>query len=126
MSKILIIDDDPLVLHATRAVFESATDWEIWLANSGASGLFLAARKQPDAILLDVNMPEMDGFATLHHLLGNPLTESIPVILFTGTFGESERRKFAGLPIRGVIRKPFEAIDLLRQIHSFLDGRTGI
>jgi CheY-like chemotaxis protein len=123
MYKILIIDDDPLILHSTKILLEIATDWTILLAASGREGLVLAVNEQPDAILLDVRMPSMDGIETLERLRKNPATRSIPVIFFTSLTQVSELENPAQLTVLGIISKPFETNDFVDKIR-FLLGWT--
>lgn len=80
--KLLLIDD----YAPHRSLYEMAleSDFEVVTAARGADGLRLAASSHPDVILLDVFMPEMDGWETCMRLKSDPATESIPVILLTG------------------------------------------
>jgi CheY-like chemotaxis protein len=123
MYKILIIDDDQLILHSTKILLEIATDWTILLAASGREGLSLAVNEQPDAVLLDVRMPGMDGIETLERLRKNPATRSIPVIFFTSLLQVSELENSPQLMVLGLISKPFETNDLVDKIR-FLLGWT--
>lgn len=119
MYKILVIDDSLNICLLTKAVLKDIADWEALIAVSGEEGLAIAQREQPDAILLDVRMPVMDGMMLLEQLKANSETQSIPVILFTGE--EIGTQIVAQLPIVGVIFKPFEAGDLVKQIRSLLN-----
>ncbi|HEY9647644.1 MAG TPA: response regulator [Chroococcidiopsis sp.] len=121
MYKVLIVDDDPAIREATKISIEIVAGWKTLLAASGQEGLFIAQEKQPDAILLDVMMPEMDGLMTLQCLQANPVTQPIPVILFTSLTQNTEHKKFSQLPISGVILKPFDAIDLVGQMRTLLN-----
>ncbi len=121
MYTILIVDDDPSIRQATQAPLELLAGWKTLLAGSGREGLALAQEKQPDAILLDVLMPEMDGIMTLKHLQSLPATQSIPVILFTSQPSRVIHQTFAGLPITGIIHKPFDVTELIQQIRTFLN-----
>ena len=76
---ILIVDDTPTNLGSILD-FLSASGFTVWVARSGASALKKVQYSQPDLILLDVLMPEMDGFKTCEHLKANDLTKDIPVI----------------------------------------------
>ncbi len=82
MHKILLVDDRPANLEALQALLEE-DDREFYLANSGAEGLKLAMQIQPSLILLDVQMPEMDGFEVAELLSSNKKTEFIPIIFVT-------------------------------------------
>ncbi len=120
MYTVLIVDDDPGIRKAAQASIELVAGWQTLLADSGPAGLDLAQTQQPDAILLDVVMPAMDGMTTLYHLQANPLTQPIPVILFTSLAAVVWQPAGTGLPITGIIPKPFEVIELVQQMRSLL------
>ena len=79
---ILIVDDTPTNLGSILD-FLSASGFTVWVARSGSSALKKVQYCQQDLILLDVLMPEMDGFKTCQHLKANDLTKHIPVIFMT-------------------------------------------
>ncbi len=80
----------------------------------------MAEAKQPDAILLDVMMPDMDGPATFKKLQANPSTQQIPVILLTAKVLYADQRRFSELGVNSVIAKPFEPMNLAAQVASAL------
>ena len=117
MSKsILIIDDEEDVREIAQLGLEMGAGWNVLIASSGAEGLNIAAQHQPDAILLDMMMPDMDGRATLQHLKANPKTQAIPVILVTAKAQQSERENFANLDVAAVFAKPFRPLLLAEHI----------
>lgn len=118
--RILIVDDEPGIRKIVQISLKVIANWDVLEAASGADGLAIAQAEQPDAILLDVMMPGMDGLETLKHLHSNPETQSISVILLTAKAQVSERQQFAKLPIAGIITKPFKAPDLVAQIRTLL------
>lgn len=118
--RILIIDDDDGVRDIIQISLEVAAGWEVITACCGTEGLQLAQSEQPDAILLDVMMPDMDGATTFKCLQANPATQQIPTILLTAKAKMSEKQQFIELGVTGVITKPFEAMDLVDQIRSLL------
>lgn len=122
MSKrILIVDDDDAVREIVQYSLEAAAGWEVLMAASGREGLAVARDRQPDAILLDVMMPEMDGLETLQQLQGDRLTRGIPTILLTAKARIGHRQQWEELGIIGTISKPFEALSLVAQIRSLLN-----
>jgi len=118
--RILAIDDDDGVREIVQICLEVAAGWEVLTAASGREGLAIAAAERPDAILLDVMMPGMDGTATFKQLQANPATQDIPTILLTAKAKMSEKQQFLELGVTGTISKPFEAVDLVRQIQALL------
>lgn len=119
--RILAIDDDDGVREIVQICLEVAGGWEVLTAASGREGLAIAQAEHPDAILLDVMMPEMDGAATFKQLQANPDTHNIPTILLTAKAKMSEKQQFLELGVTGTISKPFEAVDLVRQIRMLLN-----
>jgi CheY-like chemotaxis protein len=121
MSKsILLIDDEPNLAQVIAVCLESFKGWKVQIANSGKAGLSIVESLKPDAILLDVMMPEMDGITVFQHLQQNPNTQNIPVILLTAKVQASDRAKFAQLDIAGAIAKPFEPLQIADQIAELL------
>ena len=118
--KILIIDDEDDIREVAALSLESVAGWEVIMASSGAQGLACAAEQKPDAILLDVMMPDMDGPATFRELRRNPATARIPVLLLTAKVQGSDQRRFADLGVEAVLFKPFDPLTLSAQIASVL------
>lgn len=120
MYKVLIIDNDPRILQVTQALLEILAGWTALTATSGKEGLVLAQQEKPDAILLDVKMPGMNGVETLQYLQQHPETQSIPVILFTSVAQDVIQQKFAHLTIAGIVPKPYDAAQLVEKIRDLL------
>ncbi len=118
--KILIIDDEDDIREVAALSLESVAGWDVIMASSGAQGLACAAEQKPDAILLDVMMPDMDGPATFRELRRNPATARIPVLLLTAKVQGSDQRLFADLGVEAVLFKPFDPLTLSAQIASVL------
>jgi CheY-like chemotaxis protein len=118
--RILIIDDEDDIREVAAMSLETIAGWEVMVANSGAQGLTRAATYKPDAILLDVMMPGMDGPTTFRELRKNPATAKIPVLFLTAKVQATDRRRFADLGIHAVLVKPFDPLTLSTQIASAL------
>ena len=118
--RILIIDDEYDIRAVAQLTLKTVAGWDVSLAASGKEGLVKAADEQPDVILLDVMMPDMDGIETLRALQANPATQSIPVIFMTAKVQAAEQRRFTELGVAGIIPKPFKAMKLSGQIAETL------
>lgn len=118
--KILIIDDEDDIREVAALSLESVAGWEVIKASSGAQGLARAAEYQPDAILLDVMMPGMDGPSTFRELRKNEATAKIPVLLLTAKVQGTDQRRFADLGVEAVLFKPFDPMTLSAQIATAL------
>lgn len=119
--RVLIIDDDDDIREVAEATLELTEGWEVLTANSGAHGIAQARASHPDAILLDVMMPDMDGPATLAGLQQDPETGQIPVIFLTAKVQAADYRRFIELGIRGVIAKPFDPLTLGKQLRAIVE-----
>jgi CheY-like chemotaxis protein len=117
---ILLIDDEPNLAQVIAVCLESFKGWKVQIANSGKEGLKIVESLKPDAILLDVMMPDMDGITVFQNLQQNPNTQNIPVILLTAKVQASDRARFAQLDVAGTITKPFEPLEIADQIAVLL------
>ena len=118
--RILIVDDEADVREITKLGLEMGTDWTVLTASSGTEALTLAAEESPDAILLDMMMPDMDGRATLQKLKGQESTRTIPVILVTAKAQQSNLADFQDLDVAAIVAKPFRPLKLAAEISKFL------
>jgi len=119
--RILIVDDEESIQKVVSLSLKMEASWESVTASSGAEGIRQAEIYQPDAILLDVMMPEMDGIDTFSALEINPKTQAIPVILLTAKTQSSEKRLFQEIGVAGVITKPFMPLTLATKISQLLN-----
>lgn len=118
--RILLIDDEDDIREIAQLSLEMIGGWAVITADSGNRGLETARDQQPDAILLDVMMPGLDGFATFKKLQADPDTRDIPVILLTAKVQSADRQKFDRLGVCGVIAKPFEPMLLAEEVAQIL------
>jgi diguanylate cyclase (GGDEF)-like protein len=103
---ILIVDDESANLAVLNTILHS--EYAISTAKSGTAALRLAQDKRPDLILLDIMMPDMDGFAVLKDLKENPDTRVIPVIFITGLDSEADEAKGFAMGAVDYVKKPFK------------------
>ena len=117
---ILFIDDEEDIRMLAQFCLESEAGWSMISASGGLEGIHIAEKEQPDVILLDVMMPEVDGLQTIAKLLDNSQTKNIPVIFITAKAQASDRNSFYQAGAKGVINKPFDSLTLASQISGFL------
>ena len=122
--RILVIDDEIDIRDVVCLSLEEFGGWQTGAAASGRDGLLQAATGTWDAILLDISMPDMDGFAVYAQLQANPITQAIPVVLLTAKVLPSDRDRFADLGVAGVIAKPFDPVTVWRQVAQRLGWAT--
>ena len=118
--KILVVDDEDHIREIASVSLELTQQWEISTAASGAEALRVATELRPDAILLDVMMPEMDGPTTFRMLQNDPSTRDIPVIFLTAKVQAADRRRFLDLGVRSMIAKPFDPLRLATDVAAAL------
>lgn len=114
--RVLLIDDDDDIREIAEITLTAVAGWEVLTAASGEEGIELAAAEQPDAILLDVMMPGLDGPGTLTRLRAGPDTCGIPVVLLTAKAQTSDRHRLNGLGAQGLLTKPFDPLQLPAQL----------
>ena len=119
--RILVIDDEDGVRELIQMTLQTSAGWEVLTAASGGEGLVAAAAEQPDAILLDMVMPDLDGRSTLQQLQANGATQNIPTILLTASATSLQQQPLSDLDVAGIITKPFEVLKLAGQIQEILD-----
>ncbi|UIE38317.1 response regulator [Leptodesmis sichuanensis] len=118
--RILVVDDDQDIRDVAQLALRKFGRWDVTAAPSGQDGLNLAKADPPDAILLDVSMPDMDGISVFEQLQRDPATQQIPVVLLTAKVLPSDRQRFAALGVWGVITKPFDPVTLSTQVAKLL------
>ncbi|MBW4563068.1 MAG: response regulator [Mojavia pulchra JT2-VF2] len=116
IKRILVIDDEEVIQEVIQECLEELGAWQVFTAGSGREGLLIAESKLPDGILLDISMPDMDGFETLQHLQQNSATQGIPVALLTAKVQPTDRERFSRLGVAGVIVKPFDPLILVDRV----------
>ncbi len=118
--QILVVDDDRNIREVVSMCLNKLKSWEVLTAASGQEGLDRIQTNSPDAIVLDVMMPEMDGLAFLRQLRADHGIKKIPVILLTANRYLPDKDLLTELGVVEVISKPFLPIDLVRQIDRAL------
>jgi DNA-binding response OmpR family regulator len=120
MKRILVIEDDPDIALSLRRSLERDGDFEVAVASDGSVGLKGAVDHPPDLVLLDVNLPGMDGFEVCRQLRRNPATATMPVIMLTARIDESDRVAGLDLGADDYITKPFSPKEALARIRAVL------
>ncbi|MEZ0395990.1 MAG: HD domain-containing phosphohydrolase [Anaerolineales bacterium] len=114
---ILIVDDEPIIWQTLEALLPAET-YELQYARDGAEGLSKAIALQPDAILLDVMLPRMDGFAVCRQLREHPLLAEVPILMITSL--DDRPTRLAGLEAGAddFLTKPFDTLELLARLKT--------
>jgi len=125
--RILIIDDQPEAIRLLKQLLSQYGNYRVYEAESGKEGISLVARRRPSLIILDLRMPDMDGFAVLDELRANPETASIPVMVVTGdvdlAIGEREQlQNIRVVPKSGINEETYNVF--LNDVKSSLTNRN--
>jgi len=120
MGSILIVDDNLVSLKQISALLSK--DYDVSLAKSGELALQICAQKTPNLILLDVEMPGMDGFETLARMKGDAQIKNVPVIFLTGNNDAETQKKCLGAGAVDFVTKPADADILHQRIRQYING----
>lgn len=118
--RVLLIDDEAYVREVVQACLQDVGGWDVLAVASALEGLDKAVAVQPDAIVLDVSMPGMDGFAFLQRLRANSITQHIPVVLLTAKARWFTPQQLQPFDVAGALAKPFNPLSLTDEIARVL------
>lgn len=119
VKRILLVDDHQTVFRLLEAIVR-IKGYKLLYAESGQQGIVMARKEQPDMILLDVMMPDLDGFKVCQYLKDNEETKHIPVMFLTARGAEDDMATGRRAGAAGFMTKPFQTVDVLKQIESIL------
>ena len=119
MAKILVVDDSPTMLTGTTKILASAGH-DVIQAVSGAQGIEKASSDNPDIIIMDVVMPDINGFQATRKITSNPDTQHIPVIMLTTKDQETDKVWAKRQGASDYIVKPPDAKELLAKIDNLI------
>ena len=119
-SRVLIIEDNEDNLTLMRLLLERA-NYEVLATNDGRQGLEIARTEHPDIILLDLAMPDMDGWAVATRLKADILTKDIPVVAVTAHALPKDRERALASGCDSFIVKPFSIVKLINEIERLVD-----
>jgi signal transduction histidine kinase/DNA-binding response OmpR family regulator len=122
LARILYIEDDPGSRLLVRSLLESA-GYAVIDAEDGISGIELALRERPALILLDVNLPEVDGYAVAAALRTFPKLSDVPIVAVTAYAGAGDRERTLVAGCDGYLAKPIDVDTFPRQVADFLRGK---
>jgi len=125
--RVLVVEDNPLNLKLVRDVL-TAAGYDVRSATTGAEGVTLAATCEPDVVLLDLQLPDFDGYETLRRLRQDPLLDAVPVVAVTALAMREDRERARRAGFDGYLEKPISVRELGAQVDMFIirgraDGR---
>lgn len=120
MAKILLIEDDSLIvkIYSTRLIADGFT---VLSAENGEKGIETALKEIPDFILLDIMMPQMDGFSVLQKLRENPSLKSTPIVVYSNLAQESEMKRAVEMGANEfIVKANISPTELVQKIKSYV------
>jgi DNA-binding response OmpR family regulator len=119
-NKILIVDDDPYILMSLEFLMKKH-GYNVMVARNGAEALEIVNSQVPDLILLDIMMPDVDGYAICQHIKSTKKLQDAKVVFMSAKTKEADIQKGYDLGASLYITKPFSTRDLMKQIQNLLN-----
>jgi DNA-binding response OmpR family regulator len=117
--RVLLADDDPALRRLIQATL-SEGEFDLLQAADGEEALGLALSEHPALVLLDINMPRLDGFEVCRRLKADPSTCDIKIVMLTARRGETDRQEARNAGADEYFSKPFSPIQLLNRVYALL------
>ena len=121
--RILVVEDNPLNLKLVRDVLDAA-GYDVVSATSGEEGLRVAAERTPDLVLMDLQLPGIDGTETLHRLRRDGMAPDVPVVAVTAFAMAEDHARAERAGFDAYVEKPISVRSLVHQVRQLLDGRV--
>lgn len=119
--KVLYVEDNPTNLLLMEHIIDSIMNVDILVAHTAEIGLIIAVREKPDLILMDINLPGINGDEAMWELQNNPLTEHVPVIAISADAMQSDIDNYMKSGFKGYLTKPFQVDEVLGLIFKHID-----
>jgi two-component system cell cycle response regulator DivK len=120
---ILIVEDNPMNLKLARDVLE-AKGYRVIVAENGECGVALAGAEQPDLVLMDIQLPGIDGVEALQRLRGDPATADTPIVAFTASVMAGDRSRVTAAGFDAFVAKPIDLKPFLATLAKLLEEDT--
>ena len=122
--KILVVEDNDRNMKLFRDVL-GATGYRTLEATTGGEAVALASEHTPDLVLMDIQMPDVDGVEALRRLRADERTAAIPVLAVTAQAMQGDREHFLAEGFDGYLSKPVNVRELIGTVRQYCDGRAG-
>ena len=123
-AQILVVEDNKKNMKLFRDVLQ-ATGYRTLEAMTGEQAVELATEHSPDLVLMDIQLPDIDGIEALGRLRADERTASLPVLALTAQAMEGERARFLAAGFDGYLSKPVDVDELIEAVRRYCDGSTG-
>lgn len=118
--KILVVDDDPYILMSLEFLMKK-NGYDVIVARNGTEALDLLEKRVPDLVLLDIMMPDVDGYAICKHIKSNKKLKEAKVVFMSAKSKEADIKKGMDLGASLYITKPFSTRELMKQINALMN-----
>jgi len=123
--RILVVEDNDNNLYLIRFLLES-NNCEVLVAKDGERGVALAKSEKPDLILMDIQLPKMDGYAATRAIKGDPAISAIPVVVLTSFAMPEDQKKAEEAGCDEYIAKPINPDEVMKVIKKFFESRDAL
>ena len=121
---VMVVDDSITMRKVTSRVLERH-EYEVSTAKDGVDAVEKLHERVPDLMLLDIEMPRMDGYELATHMKADPRLRDVPIIMITSRSGDKHRQRAFDIGVDRYLGKPYQEADLLVQISEVLEQRAG-
>lgn len=118
---ILVVDDSAMICHVVSQILQEA-GYKVVTAKNGKEGCDMALRHNPQLIIMDVEMPVMDGIQATAKIKSAPATKDIPVLIFTSLGGENDLKRAREAGCQGFLNKPISREAIQSEVAHLLNG----
>ena len=124
MSRILIVEDNDKNMKLARDLLQ-AKGYETLEAVNGEDGVRLGLEQVPDLVLMDIQLPDINGIEAFHRLRADPRTASVPIVAFTASVTAGDRSKITEAGFNGFLSKPINIKEFLAMVKRMVEGEPG-
>jgi two-component system, cell cycle response regulator DivK len=121
MTRILYVEDNPQNMDLVCRILRHIGGYEVYGAEDGLSGVEAATSRQPDLILMDINLPDISGLEATNRIKAQPALAQIPIVAFTADTSDADRKKYTDAGCDGYLPKPTSAQKLLALVQEYLN-----
>lgn len=121
MKKVLVVDDDPYILMSVEFLMKK-NGYEVMVARNGSEAMGFLETGRPDLVLLDIMMPDVDGYSICRHIKSTPALEDIIVVFVSAKTAEADIQQGYDLGAALYVSKPFSTRDLMKKINGLLQA----
>ena len=118
--RVLLADDDPALRRLIGTTLGSQ-DFDLLQAVDGEEALYIARQQHPELVLLDVNMPKLDGFEVCRNLKSDPATAAMKIVILTARGADADRARAREAGADEYFIKPFSPVQLLNKVYALLE-----